>query len=98
MIATPRTNAHQAECLRSGGRSCDGGRNAYWLARELERELHETQDANIRLGKKLAAVLDEKERLEAAVTNLIAAKGRYHTELAFEKLVEALAAVKGGGQ
>ena len=38
MTPTPRTDAHQSACLRSGGRSCDGGRNAYWLARQLERE------------------------------------------------------------
>jgi hypothetical protein len=38
MIETPRTDAHQSACLRSGGRSCEGGRNAYWLARQLERE------------------------------------------------------------
>lgn len=38
MIKTPRTDAHQSACLRSGGRSCEGGRNAYWLARQLERE------------------------------------------------------------
>ena len=38
MTPTPRTDAHQSACLRSGGRSCEGGRNAYWLARQLERE------------------------------------------------------------
>ena len=38
MTPTPRTDAHQSACLRSGGRTCTEGRNAYWLARQLERE------------------------------------------------------------
>ncbi len=43
MSNTPETDAHQSACLRSGGRSCDGGRNAYWLARKLERERDEAR-------------------------------------------------------
>lgn len=38
MSDTPITDKHQADCLRSGGRTCSGGRNAYWLARKLERQ------------------------------------------------------------
>ena len=53
MIETPRTDAHQSACLRSGGRSCGDGRNAYWLARQLERE-------NI----KMRVALDEWNRLK----------------------------------
>jgi hypothetical protein len=43
MSDTPRTDAHQAASLRSGGRSVALGENAYWLCRKLERELRGAQ-------------------------------------------------------
>jgi hypothetical protein len=44
MSDTPRTDAHQAACLRSGGRSVVLGENAYWLCRQLEREVQQCKE------------------------------------------------------
>jgi hypothetical protein len=53
----------------------------------------ELNDANERMGKKLAQTLDERDRLAEvinAATILIAAKGRHNTMLAYEGLRETL--------
>jgi hypothetical protein len=51
MSKTPRTDAHQSDCLKTGGRSCDMGRNAYWLARKLEEENGEMMEILLDLAK-----------------------------------------------
>jgi hypothetical protein len=60
---TPRTDAHQAACLKSGGRSGRFGQNAYWLARELERE-------NAKLREQL-------EQAQIALEQIADYKGRF---------------------
>jgi hypothetical protein len=68
--------------------------SCYWrmkeLAGQLERELHETQEANIRIGRKLATTLDRVEQLETAAARLKNAKGRYLTEQAAKHLFSLL--------
>lgn len=55
MSDTPITDEHLAACLRSGGRSCSGGRNAYWIARELEKK---AAKAELALGSARYLLMD----------------------------------------
>ena len=68
-------------CECSARCSCECGCDVDWTPREVY-ELREQRDM-------LAEVVK-------AATVLIAAKGRHNTMLAYQKLREALAAVKGG--
>lgn len=51
----PITDEHLAACLKSGGRSCSGGRNAYSLARELEKK---AAKAELALGSARYLLMD----------------------------------------
>jgi len=57
MTETPITDAHQSACLRTGGRSSEGGGNAYWLARKFESKINIAKSAmleNIKSNKQAA--------------------------------------------
>lgn len=56
MSNTPITDKHESDCLRLGGRSCSGGRNAYWLARKMERQNAVLREACVEV---LAEVADD---------------------------------------
>jgi uncharacterized coiled-coil DUF342 family protein len=79
------------------------------FARRLERERDEARETIATMEIRHAAVMlhtqdivdeanqfrDQRDRLAEAAQTLVDAKGRYHTQQAYDNLKEALASVKG---
>ena len=60
----------------------------------LHRLRHETWSGFQRLADEAAAEIERLQKIESAARNLVAQKGRHNTEIAYKKLVEALATIK----
>ena len=65
------------------------------FCRQLERELHETQEANIRMGRKLAQVLDERDALVEALEKISNEDYRGNRPWSATVAYHALSAMKG---
>jgi septal ring factor EnvC (AmiA/AmiB activator) len=58
---------------------------------ELQDQVNAERDAKYAVKDQLAASQAENARLRDVLENLVAVKGRHHTEMAYKRCVEALA-------